>query len=237
MNKEAARLGMKNTKFMNSSGLPDPQHYSTARDLQVLAAALIRDFPAQYGQYYSQKEFRYNNITQPNRNRLLWLDPTVDGLKTGIYRGGGLLPDRLVQARCAAAALGAARLDFGIDACPGVAEAAELGIPVLRRGEGVRRGQAVKEIEVWKGREAPAESGFQSDLSIDGTEGAGRQDQGRPRDARAAHCADRRGQRVGSLRVSLDGKSVGEFPVFALENIPEAGFLARAWDTLRLWLK
>src|SRR4029078_2988462 len=84
MNKEAARLGMKNTKFMNASGLPDPQHSSTARDLQGPAAALIRDFPTQYGLYYSQKEFRYNNITQPNRNRLLWLDPTRRCVESGL---------------------------------------------------------------------------------------------------------------------------------------------------------
>ena len=60
---------------MNATGLPDPQHYSTAHDLYLLASALIRDFPAEYAQYYSQREYRYNNITQPNRNRLLWLDP------------------------------------------------------------------------------------------------------------------------------------------------------------------
>ena len=79
MNREAARLGLKDSHFMNATGLPDAQHYSTAADLYRLAAALIRDFPAEYAQYYAQKEFRYNNITQPNRNRLLWLDPTVDG--------------------------------------------------------------------------------------------------------------------------------------------------------------
>ncbi|HKU47420.1 MAG TPA: D-alanyl-D-alanine carboxypeptidase family protein, partial [Burkholderiales bacterium] len=83
MNREAARLGMKNTKFMNVSGLPDAQHYSTAQDMYTLGAALIRDFPEEYAQYYAQKEYRYNNITQPNRNRLLWIDPYVDGMKTG----------------------------------------------------------------------------------------------------------------------------------------------------------
>src|SRR3989442_5758161 len=89
MNREAARLGMKNSKFVNSTGLPDPQHYSTAQDLYLVAAALIRDFPREYAQYYSQKEFRYNNITQPNRNRLLWLDPSVDGVKTGHTEAAG----------------------------------------------------------------------------------------------------------------------------------------------------
>src|SRR5205814_5126996 len=89
MYREAARLGMKSSRFTSASGLPDAQHYSTAQDLYILAAALIRDFPAEYGQYYSQKEFRYNNITQPNRNRLLWLDPTVDGVKTGHTEAAG----------------------------------------------------------------------------------------------------------------------------------------------------
>src|ERR1035437_306603 len=83
MNREAQRLGMKATSFRNAAGMPDPQHYTTARDLATLTGALIRDFPEEYSKYYSLKEFRYNNITQPNRNRLLWLDPTVDGVKTG----------------------------------------------------------------------------------------------------------------------------------------------------------
>ncbi|HEX6828432.1 MAG TPA: D-alanyl-D-alanine carboxypeptidase family protein, partial [Burkholderiales bacterium] len=82
MTREAARLGMKNTSFMNSTGLPHPQHYTTANDLTLLVAALIHDFP-EYYPLYSQKEFTYNKITQSNRNRLLWLDPTVDGVKTG----------------------------------------------------------------------------------------------------------------------------------------------------------
>src|SRR5256886_12862582 len=89
MNREAARLGMAGSHFMNPTGLPDARHYSTARDLYTLAAALIRDFPEEYARYYAIKEFRYNNITQPNRNRLLWLDPTVDGVKTGHTEAAG----------------------------------------------------------------------------------------------------------------------------------------------------
>ena len=82
MNREAKRLGMSNTQFVNSTGLPHAQHYTTANDLAKLAAAIIRDFPEYYG-LYSIKEFTYNKITQPNRNRLLWQDPYVDGMKTG----------------------------------------------------------------------------------------------------------------------------------------------------------
>src|SRR5262249_46151653 len=82
MNAEAARLGMTNTHFTNVTGLSGPQHYSTAADIAKIARAPIRDHPQHYP-FYSQKEFRYNNITQPNRNRLLWSDPFVDGMKTG----------------------------------------------------------------------------------------------------------------------------------------------------------
>ena len=82
LQREAQRLGLSKTHFTNSTGLPDPQHYSTARDLARLAQAIIRDFPDYYP-IYAKKEYRYNRISQPNRNRLLWLDPTVDGVKTG----------------------------------------------------------------------------------------------------------------------------------------------------------
>ncbi len=88
MNREAQRLGLKDTQFTNASGWPEPKHYSTARDLAVLAAALIRDFPDYYT-LYSIREYRYNNITQQNRNRLLWLDPNVDGVKTGHTEAAG----------------------------------------------------------------------------------------------------------------------------------------------------
>ncbi len=83
MNREAARIGMKNTRFRNATGLPDPAHYTTARDLGLLTVRLIEDFPQDYAKYYSLKEYTYNKIRQPKRNRLLFLDPSVDGVKTG----------------------------------------------------------------------------------------------------------------------------------------------------------
>jgi D-alanyl-D-alanine carboxypeptidase (penicillin-binding protein 5/6) len=89
MNREVTRLGLANSRFMNASGLPDAQHYSTARDLYVLTAALIRDFPNEYASYYAQKEYRYNNVSQSNRNGLLWIDPTVDGVKSGHTEAAG----------------------------------------------------------------------------------------------------------------------------------------------------
>lgn len=89
MNNQAKRLGMTASQFKNSTGLPNPEHYTTARDLSILTTALINDFPEFYKKYYSIKEFTYNNIKQPNRNRLLWLDESVDGVKTGFTDNAG----------------------------------------------------------------------------------------------------------------------------------------------------
>ena len=88
MNDYAEQLGMKNSRFENSSGLPHKDQYTTAKDIAILSSAMIRDFPDFY-KWYSEKEFTYNNITQPNRNKLLWSDSTVDGLKTGYTQKAG----------------------------------------------------------------------------------------------------------------------------------------------------
>ena len=139
MNREAARMGMKNTQVHEFTGLPDAQHYSTAQDLYLLAAALIRDFPEEYAQYYSQKEFRYNNITQPNRNRLLWLDPSVDGVKTGHTEAAGycLIASSNRGGRRLLSVLLGSTSEAGARA--GIAEAAQLGLPVLRQREALRQ--------------------------------------------------------------------------------------------------
>ena len=112
MNAEAARLKLASTHFTNATGLSNPQHYSTAADIARLAAALIRDYPEFYPMY-SQKEFRYNNITQSNRNRLLWTDPYVDGVKTGHTDAAGWCLDRIGQARRPPARVGRARRGVG----------------------------------------------------------------------------------------------------------------------------
>ena len=125
-----AALGMKNTHFVNSTGLPNPQHYSTAQDLALLAIAIIRDFP-EYHPLYSMKEYRYNNITQANRNRLLWSDPTVDGMKTGYTENAGyclITSARRGERRLISVVLGTAS---GSGARGGKPEAAQLRVPVL----------------------------------------------------------------------------------------------------------
>ncbi len=237
MNREAARLGMKNTKFMNASGLPDPQHYSSARDLALLASALIRDFPAQYGRYYSQKEYRYNGITQPNRNRLLWLDPTVDGVKTGYTEAAG-------YCLIASARRGPRRLLSVLLGSTSESARAQESQKLLNWGfqffDAVKlydKGQAVKAIEVWKGDKAQVKAGFPADFVV--TVPKGQSD--RLKAELLAHsplvAPVVAGQRVALMHVALDGKALGDYPVYALESVAPAGFLGRAWDTLRLWLK
>jgi D-alanyl-D-alanine carboxypeptidase (penicillin-binding protein 5/6) len=237
MNREAARLGMKNSHFVNVSGLPDAQHYTTARDLYLVAAALIRDFPEYYAQYYSQKEFRYNNISQPNRNRLLWLDPTVDGMKTGHTEAAGFC-------LIASSKRGERRLLSVLLGSTSEATRAQESQKLLNWGyqffDSVKlhsAGETVKSLEVWKGSAGAVKAGFKTDLMI--TVPKGEADKLKAellsQQPLVAPVAD--GQRLGSLRVTLDGKPLGEYPLVALETVPVAGIFGRGWDTLRLWLK
>jgi len=235
MNQEAQRLGMKATSFRNSAGLPDPQHYTTARDLATLASALIRDYPADYAKYYSLKEFRYNNITQPNRNRLLWLDPTVDGMKTGHTEAAGYClissskrgPRRLLSVLLGAASDGVrareslALLNFGFQ----FYDAVQL----------YAKDQPVSALKVWKGTEKTVNAGFTRDLTIAVPKGYGDRLKSElvPQPRLIAPLTA--GQVVGSLKVTLDGKPFGEYPVIAITAVPQAGVFGRAIDTMRLW--
>jgi D-alanyl-D-alanine carboxypeptidase (penicillin-binding protein 5/6) len=237
MNREAERLGMKNSKFMNASGLPDPQHYSTARDLYLLASALIRDFPEPYALYYSQREYRYNGITQVNRNRLLWLDNTVDGMKTGFTEAAG-------YCLVASSKRGPRRLLSVLLGSTSETTRAQESQKLLNWGfqffDAVRLyagGAAVKEIEVWKGARPTLKAGFRGDLVVAVPKGQGEKLKAELLALSPLVAPVAEGSRVGNLRVTLEGKPIGEYPVVALEAVPAAGIFGRAWDTLRLWLK
>jgi D-alanyl-D-alanine carboxypeptidase (penicillin-binding protein 5/6) len=236
MNKEAARLGMANTRFANVTGLSAPQHYSTAADLARLAAAVIRDYP-EYYPLYAQKDFRYNNITQPNRNRLLWTDPNVDGVKTGHTEAAGWCliasaqrGDRRVLAVVLGAASDAAR----------AAEAQKLmnwGFQAFDTVQLYQSGKQVTALRVWKGASPEVPAGFLADRHL--TIPKGKSDKlsltmqaDEPLVAPVA-----RAQRVGTVKVALDGKPVADFPLIALEDVPLASFFGRAWDTVRLWFR
>ncbi len=235
MNREAQRLGMKSTSFRNAAGMPDPQHYTTARDLAKLAGALIRDFPEDYAKYYSIKEFRYNNITQPNRNRLLWIDPTVDGVKTGHPEAAGYClissakrgPRRLLsivlgtQSDKARAQESLKLLNYGFQFYDAV--------PLYTKD------QVVSTLKVWKGKESTVKAGFTQDFIISVPKGFAPRLKSELVSKQPLMAPVSAGQVVATLRVTLDGKPYGDYPVLAIDAVPLAGIFGRAIDTMRLW--
>jgi D-alanyl-D-alanine carboxypeptidase (penicillin-binding protein 5/6) len=237
MNREAERLGMKNTHFMNPTGLPDPQHYSTARDLYTLATAVIRDFPQDYARYYAMKEFRYNNITQPNRNRLLWLDPSVDGVKTGHTEAAGFC-------LIASSKRGPRRLLSVLLGSTSEAGRAQESQKLLNWGfqffDDVKLfgpKEVVRTLQVWKGASNDLKAGVPAELYVTVPKGEAAKLKAEAVSQQPLVAPVAQGDRVGTLRVTFDGKPLGEYPLVALEAVGPAGILGRAWDTLRLWIK
>jgi D-alanyl-D-alanine carboxypeptidase (penicillin-binding protein 5/6) len=236
MNQEAQRLGMTNSRFANATGLSDAQHYSTANDLAKLAAALIRDYPEFYP-LYSLKEFRYNNITQANRNRLLWIDPFVDGVKTGHTEQAG-------SCLVASALRGERRLlSVVLGAASDAARAAESqkllnhGFQAYDTVQLYQAGKPVHSLDVWKGAARQVPAGFVADRYLTLPRGQAEKLQLTLVAHETLIAPVQRGQRVGVVRVGMEGRQLAEFPLIALEDVGPASFLGRAWDTVRLWFK
>jgi len=241
MNREAQRLGLANTRFANATGLPDPQHYSTARDLAVLAARLIADHPQHYP-LYGRKDYTYNGIRQLNRNRLLFIDPSVDGLKTGHTEAagwcliasarrdqGGVLERRLLSVVLGAASDSAR-----------AAESQRLLNWGFQNTEAVRlfgRGQPAGSYRVWKGTAAEVKAGFETDVVVSAPRGQAGALKAEIERVQPLTAPVLRGQRVGTLRVKLGEQTIVERPLVALEAVAPAGLIGRAWDTIRLWME
>jgi D-alanyl-D-alanine carboxypeptidase (penicillin-binding protein 5/6) len=236
MNREAQRLGMKNTSFVNSTGLPHPQHYTTAYDLSLLASAIVRDFP-EYYPLYSIKEYRYNNITQSNRNRLLWSDPTVDGMKTGHTDNAGyclVTSARRGTRRLISVVLGASSESVR------ATESQKLlnyGFQFYDTVKLYDRNQAVSTVKVWKGGANEVKAGFPYDFYLSVPKGYGDKLKATIETNQPLLAPIAAGQRIGVLRVELDGKPYGEFAVIALGEVAVAGIFGRGWDSLRLLFK
>jgi D-alanyl-D-alanine carboxypeptidase (penicillin-binding protein 5/6) len=234
MNKEAQRLGLKNSHYMNATGLPHPQHYSTAHDLSLLTRALIRDFPEFYP-LYAIKDYRYNNITQPNRNRLLWQDPYVDGVKTGHTEAAGYC---LVSS----AKRGDMRLiSVVLNAASDAMRASEsqkllnFGFQNYESHRLYPKGQQVSELTVWKGNRNKLKAGAADDIVLVLPQGQYASLKASLVTRQPLLAPISPGQQVGSIRLTLGDKLVAEFPLSALEEVPVAGIFGRAWDTVKLW--
>ena len=239
MNRQAAQMGLKNTRFANPHGLPDPNNYSTARDLSVLAWRLITDFPEFY-KIYSVKNFTYNKISQPNRNRLLWLDETVDGMKTGHTQAAGycliasaVRPNGGGQRRLISVVLGA-------ESDPMRAQESQKllnwGFMNFQSFKIYSKDQAVLTPVVWKGSKDEVRLGFNRDVYISLPRGstANLKSVVQRTDPLIAPIPQYR--QIGTLKVLADGKVISELPLQALDQINEATIFGRAFDSLRLML-
>ncbi|GGY29228.1 D-alanyl-D-alanine carboxypeptidase [Pseudoduganella sp. SL102] len=240
MNREAKRLGMTNTRFANPHGLPSPDNFTTARDLSILAKHVIQEFP-QYYKIDSVKSFTYNKITQQNRNRLLWLDPTVDGMKTGHTESAGYCmvasakrPNGNIERRLISVVMGT-----NSDATR-TAESQKLlnwGFQNFDTVKLYAKGQAVDTPQIWKGSQNTMKIGFRQDVMVTVPKGVA---------AKMKPVLERKdplvapvpaGANVGKLKMMVDGKPLLELPVVALETVEQASIFGRAWDSMRLWLK
>jgi len=234
MNKEAARLGMSNTHFVNATGLPDPQHYTTAYDLSLLATALIRDFPDQYKRLYSVKEYTYNKITQPNRNRLLWLDPYVDGMKTGHTETAGfclISSAKRGESRLISVVLGAASENSR------ATESQKLlnyGFQFYESHLVYKRGQTISKLKVWKGHDDTLAATVADDLFITLPKGEYARVKATLTSKQPLIAPITAGQEIGSLQFTLDGKVISERKLVAAEKVEVAGIFGRLWDSIKL---
>jgi D-alanyl-D-alanine carboxypeptidase (penicillin-binding protein 5/6) len=236
MNAQALRLGMTNTSFMNSTGLPNPQHYSTAQDLALLAIAIIRDFP-EFHPLYAMKEFRYNNITQANRNRLLWSDPTVDGMKTGYTENAGyclITSARRGERRLISVVLGTASESAR------ATESQKLlnyGFQYYDSVKLYEKNQPVASLPIWKGSGNSVKAGFLNDLYVSLPKGQADKVKANLESRQPLLAPVAAGQKIGVMKLTLDGKPYAELPVVALEDVALAGILGRGWDSIRLLFK
>jgi D-alanyl-D-alanine carboxypeptidase (penicillin-binding protein 5/6) len=249
MNNEAGRLGLKGTRFANPTGLANAQQYTTAADMARLAARLLADFPEQ-SKVFALKEAGYGGIVQANRNRLLWTDSSVDGLKTGHHATAGW---NLIATATRPQGTGEARFPRRLIAvvlgAPSESARAQDALALLNHGYAsfdtlllYRRDRSLGTPEVWKGDRATVPIGFERDVFVTVPRGE-LQRLGQGALASQVERVDplvaplRAGERVGMLRVTLAGRTVSEVPIVALANVGPAGFFGRAYDAVRLMLR
>ncbi|WP_410499240.1 D-alanyl-D-alanine carboxypeptidase family protein [Chitinibacter sp. S2-10] len=236
MNAEGKRLGLHDSYFTNSTGLPDPALHVTTSDLARLATAIINDFPDFY-HIYSIKEFKYNNINQPNRNLLLYRDPFVDGMKTGHTESAGynlVASTRRDNRRLISVVVGTSGPEVRAD------ESSKLlnwGTQFFETPKLYAARQAVQQAELWKGKEAQLAVGFTNDQFVTVPKGEAAKLKIEQLIAHPLIAPIKYGQQVGTLKISLDGKVLSERPLVAITSVEEANIFGRTWDTIRLWWK
>lgn len=236
MNKEAESLGMKNTHFVNPVGMPDAQHYSSAYDMAILAAALVRDYPEHYP-LFGLHDYTFNNVTQANRNRLLWLDPYADGLKTGHTETAGFClvgSAKRDKRRLISVVLGA---DSDSQRASESQKLLNYGFQSFDAVRLYQNSQPVTRVRVWKGTDSHLELGFRQDLFLTIPKGQFAQLKASIETRQPILAPITSGQQLGILKLSLDGKPYAEFPLIALDSVTLANVFSRGWDSIRLLIQ
>ncbi len=236
MNGHAETLGMTGSSFVNTTGLPAEGHYVTAKDIAILARAIVSEFPEYYG-WYSEREFTYNGIRQYNRNSLLWRDESVDGLKTGYTMAAGYCLVTSAERsgmRLISVVTGMASTEARED---GSQALLNYGFRFYETHKLYSGGEEITTARVWKGTPQEASLGLSEDLYI--TVPRGRYDSLEAKmDLNANLMAPLpAGAQVGAVRISLDDEEITMMPLMALRAVPEANLWMRIKDEVTLWLQ
>ncbi|WP_404810132.1 D-alanyl-D-alanine carboxypeptidase family protein [Marinobacter nauticus] len=234
MNQQAQLLGMKDTHFENATGLPSPDHFSTAYDLAVLAQHIIQDYPENYP-LYAEKHFTYNNIRQPNRNSLLWRDDSVDGLKTGHTEEAGyclVASAKRGETRLIATVMGTSSSESRAQE---VQKMLNYGFRYFETERLFRAGQELMASRVWGGQADEVSVGMPEDIYVTIPRGSREQLESVVDLDSVIKAPIKVGDELGRVRVVLGGETLVDEPVLALTEVPEGGLFKRIWDAIKLF--
>lgn len=233
MNQYAQRLGMKDSNFMNAPGMPEEQHYSTAHDLSLLGAALIRDFPDYYA-WFALPNFTYNGISQPNRNLMLAMDRSVDGIKTGHTEAAGycmLSSAKREDRRLIAAVMGTKSQKYRAEAS---LELLNYGFRFFESVKLLGGDAPAGSVRLWKGTTNEVQVGTLKPVYLSLPRGSAEKATVKPEVNGTLIAPLAQGQQVGTVAILIDGKVVKTEPLVVLADTPAGGFFKRLWDSIRL---
>lgn len=234
MNQYSQRFGLANTNFMNATGLPDKNHYSSAKDLAVLARHIIQDHPDYYG-LYAEKYFKYNGIRQPNRNKLLWRNPSVDGLKTGHTEEAGFCLTASAKKegmRLIAVVMGAKSTGSR------AVEAQKLfnyGFRFYETHELYKVGDKLQTVDIWKGKQDTLDVVLEEAVSLTLPRGAKEKLKAKIKIDKYITAPVKEGQKIGQLSIELNGEVMSSKDLVAKNAIAESGFFSRLWDGILMF--
>ncbi|MGC2167244.1 MAG: D-alanyl-D-alanine carboxypeptidase family protein [Gallionella sp.] len=233
MNREAKRLGMTNTHFTSPDGLPDADHYTTASDLVLLAAAIVRDYPQHYA-IFSQRSYTFNNVTQASSNRLLWMDPYADGMKTGYAESAGYCMVASVNRnnhRLISVLFGATTDRLRAAESQRLLNYGYLNFNAVKL---YATNQPVATLKIWKGTQDQLTLGLRHDVYLTLPKGSLGQLKANLETRQPIFAPVSGGEQRGVLKLTLNGEPYAEFPVVALEGVALANVFSRGWDSIRL---